>query len=65
MLKKVSKNIKCCALCKNYNNGWGASSLKVEGRLFVSYESTEKRICSINGITRDAWFKCEKFVSRF
>lgn len=65
MKKTVDKTWKCCALCRNYNNGLGPQSLKVEGRHLISYESTEKQICSINGITREAWFKCEKFSPRF
>lgn len=65
MVKKASKNSKFCALCRNYNNGWGAMSLKVEGIHFVSFDFSEVQICSLNGIKRSAWHSCGNFISRF
>lgn len=65
MVKTVPKNFNCCALCRNYNNGWGATSVKAVGRTMVSFESTEKHQCMINGMAREAWLKCENFSPRF
>lgn len=65
MKRTVQKTWKCCALCKNYNNGWGPRSLKVEGVHLVSYESTEKHPCSLNGTIKEAWVCCPKFESRY
>ena len=55
MVKTVPKSFKCCALCRNYNNGWGATSLKTVGISMISFESTEKHQCMINGLTKEAW----------
>lgn len=65
MIKKASKHAKYCALCRNYNNGWGAISLKVEGVNFVSFDFAEVHACSLNGLKRSAWHSCSNFVSRF
>lgn len=65
MRKIYNKETKVCAFCRNYNNGFAPDSLKIEGRLFASFDTSEKYPCTLNGIIREAWFKCPNFVSRF
>lgn len=67
MEKTIGRNNHFCALCRNWNNGRGADTLKPKGMNSFSVDNTEEHPCIINSFKRKALNGggCHDFASRF
>lgn len=65
MEKAVSMNNTFCCLCRNWNNGRGADSLRMmNGGLHAYVDNQEKHQCIATGRETQALYKCNKFAKR-
>lgn len=64
MEKSISMNWSLCCLCRNWNNGRGADSFRMNGPFSGYVDNLESHQCMLNGHERKSLDKCNKFAKR-